>query len=178
MDRRNVRARYQQSVLGWLWALLQPAGQVAIFTVVFTYVVRVDTGDILYVIFSYVATVPWTFLAMSLTDMSNAVVENMSLVTKIYFPREILPIAAMLARLMDFAVASSIVVILMVAYRVEISLPALLCIPVILIVQLMLVVGLGLLLSAANVFVRDVRSVLALGVQLWLMLLRFFTRSP
>ncbi len=165
--RRNVRARYQQSVLGWLWALLQPAGQVAIFTVVFTYVVRVDTGDTPYVIFSYVAIVPWTFLAMSLTDMSNAVVENMSLVTKIYFPREILPIAAMLARLMDFAVASSIVVILMVAYRVEISLPALLCIPVILIVQLMLVVGLGLLLSAANVFVRDVRSVLALGVQLW-----------
>ncbi len=165
--RRNIRSRYQQSVLGWLWAILQPAGQVAIFTVVFTFVVRVDTGDTPYIIFSYVAIVPWTFLAMSLTDMSNSIVENMSLVTKIYFPREILPIAAMLARLLDFAVASSIVVLLMLVYRVDISIPALLSIPVILAVHLMLVIGLGLLLSAANVFVRDVRSILVLGIQLW-----------
>ena len=95
---RNLRARYQQTVLRWLWTIVQPAAQAAIFTLIFTVFIPVNTGDIPYPVFSYVALVPWTFLASSLTDMSQTIVINMSLVTKIYFPREILPIAAMLAR--------------------------------------------------------------------------------
>ncbi len=82
---RNIRARYQQSLLGWLWAVIQPAAQAFIFTIVFTRFVPVETGDVPYVLFSYIAMVPWTFLATSLPDMSNSLVDNMALVTKIYF---------------------------------------------------------------------------------------------
>jgi lipopolysaccharide transport system permease protein len=164
---RNVRARYQQSALGWLWAVVQPAAQVTIFTLIFTLFVPVDTGDIPYPVFSYVAIVPWTLLAASLTDMSQSLIANMNLVTKIYFPREILPIAAMLARLMDFGVAAILLVALMVIYKVALSPLILLYLPLILAIQLLLMLGLGLASSAANVFFRDVQSLLTLVIQLW-----------
>jgi len=164
---RNIRARYQQSVLGWFWAIIQPTAQVAIYTLVFTVVVRIDTGNIPYVIFSYVAMVPWTLLSTSLTDMSNSLVDNMTLVNKIYFPREVLPIAALLARLMDFGVAAILIVVLMVIYKVHVFPVGLLFVPVILAVQLILMLGIGLATAAANVFVRDIRSLIVLGLQLW-----------
>jgi lipopolysaccharide transport system permease protein len=164
---RNVRARYQQSALGWLWAVVQPAAQVTIFTLIFTLFVPVDTGDIPYPVFSYVAIVPWTLLAASLTDMSQSLIANMNLVTKIYFPREILPIAAMLARLMDFGVAAILLVVLMVIYKVVLSPLILLYLPLILAIQLLLMLGLGLASSAANVFFRDVQSLITLILQLW-----------
>jgi lipopolysaccharide transport system permease protein len=147
--------------------VIQPAAQVALFSVVFTLVVPVDTGQVPYVVFSYVAVVPWTFLASSLTDMSDSLVANMSLVTKIYFPREILPVAAMLARLLDFGVAAGLLVILMVFSRVPFFPAGWLFLPLILAVQTALVLGLGLGLAALNVFFRDVRSLLILGLQLW-----------
>jgi lipopolysaccharide transport system permease protein len=164
---RNIRGRYQQSILGWLWAIVQPVAQVAIFSVIFTIFVPVDTGDIPYPVFSYVAVVPWTFLAASLTDMSGSLVFNMDLVVKIYFPREILPIAATLARMMDFGVAACLLALLMIFYQVPISLTALLFLPVILGIQLLLILGLGFASAAMNVFFRDIQSLLTLGIQLW-----------
>lgn len=164
---RNIRARYQQSALGWLWAIFQPAAQVAIFSIIFTRIVPVDTGDIPYPVFSYVAIVPWTLLASSLADMSQSIVTNMGLVTKIYFPREILPVAAMLARLMDFGVAVGLLLILMLYFRVPFYPPVLFFFPLILAVQLLLIIGIGLGMAAANVFFRDVQSLLTLGLQLW-----------
>lgn len=163
---RTIRARYQQSALGWFWALIQPAATVFIFSIIFTRFVPVDTGGIPYPVFSYVAVVPWTFLASSLSDMTTSLVVNMSLVTKIYFPREVLPLSAMLARFMDFGIASGLVVLLIVVF----SVPAYigwLFLPVILAIQIVLIVGVGLLLAALNVFFRDVQSILALGLQLW-----------
>ncbi len=164
---RNIRARYQQSALGWFWAVIQPAAQALIFTVVFTFIVPIDTGDIPYVLFAYVAIVAWTLLAMALPDMSNSLIENMSLVTKIYFPREVLPIAALLARLLDFAVAAVLIAILMIIFKVPVYPLGWLFLPVILAILLILILGLGLALSALNVFYRDVRSLLVLGLQLW-----------
>ena len=164
---RNISARYQQSVLGWLWAIIQPTAQVAIYTIVFTMVVRIDTGNIPNVIFSYTAMGPRTLLATSLTDMSNSLVDNMSLVNKIYFPREILPVAALLARLMDFAVAAVLIVVLMAIYKVQVFPLGLLWVPVILAIQMVLMLGIGLATAAANVFVRDIRSLVVLGLQLW-----------
>jgi lipopolysaccharide transport system permease protein len=164
---RNIRARYQQSALGWFWAIVQPAAQALIFTVVFTLIVPIDTGDVPYVLFAYIAIVPWTLLAMSLPDMSNSLVENMSLVTKIYFPREVLPIAAMLARLMDFGVAAVLIVILMIIFKAPIFPLGWLFLPIIIAIQLLLMLGLGLGLSALNVFYRDVRSLLVLSLQIW-----------
>lgn len=164
---RTIRGRYQQSLLGWLWAIVQPVASVAIFSVIFTMFVPVDTGSIPYPVFSYVAVVPWAFLSTSLQDMTISLVQNMSLVTKVYFPREVLPVAAMLARLLDFAVAAVVLVFLMVLYRVELFAAGLIFLPVILAVQIMLVLGLGLITSAANVFYRDVQPLLTLVVQLW-----------
>jgi len=164
---RTIRGRYQQSMLGWLWAIVQPIASVTIFSIIFTRFVPVDTGDIPYPIFSYVAVVPWTFLSTSLQDMSMSLVQNINLVTKVYFPREILPVAGMLARLLDFGIAALLLVILMIFYRVPIYGPGLVFLPLILAIQVMLVLGLGLIISASNVFFRDVQPLLTLGLQLW-----------
>ena len=104
---------------------------------------------------------------MSLPDMSNSLVENMTLVTKIYFPREVLPIAAMLARFMDFAIASGLTVVIMLFYHSSISLVGCLYLPVVLAIEFALILGLGLGFAALNVFFRDVRSLLVLGLQIW-----------
>jgi len=154
-------------MLGWLWAIVQPVASVAIFTIIFTYFVPVDTGTIPYPVFSYVAVVPWAFCANSLQDMTVALTANFGLVTKVYFPREILPVSAMLARLLDLGVAALVLVGLMFIYRVPVALPALLFLPFILAVQILLVIGLGLITSAVNVFFRDIQPLLTLVIQLW-----------
>jgi lipopolysaccharide transport system permease protein len=164
---RTIRARYQQSALGWLWALFQPIATVAIFTVVFTRFVPVDTGGVPYVVFSYAAVVPWTFFSTSLTDMTMSLVQNMNLVTKIYFPREVLPVAAMLARFLDFGVSATLLAILFVFYRLPLSPAALAFLPVILAIQLALILGVGLTGAALDVFYRDVDPLLKLGIQIW-----------
>jgi lipopolysaccharide transport system permease protein len=149
---RSVRVRYQQSLLGGLWAVLQPLASVAIFTVIFTLFVPVDTGGIPYPLFSYVAMVPWTFFASSIHDMVDSLVFNISLVTKIYFPREILPIAALLARMVDFGISACVFVLFMLFYRWPVNLTALLYLPLILAVQLALSLGIGFAGAALNVF--------------------------
>ena len=164
---RILRTRYQQTVLGGLWIIAQPLSSVIIFSIIFTYFVPISTGDIPYPVFSYVAIVPWTLLASSLTDMTESIVGNMQLITKIYFPREVLPLSSILARLVDYLVALSLLVILLIWYKVQLFPPGLMFLPVILLIQLTLIFGLGLLLSAANVFFRDVRSLLVLGLQVW-----------
>lgn len=164
---RTLKSRYQQSLLGWLWAIVQPAAQAAMLAVVFSLIVPIDVGGQPYFLFAFVATAPWTFFAGSLTDMTESLVTNMSLVNKIYFPREVLPIAAMAARLADLAVAAAFFGLAALVYGAPLPLAALLGLPAVLLVQLALTVGLGLAGAALNVFVRDVRPMLALVLQLW-----------
>jgi lipopolysaccharide transport system permease protein len=164
---RQIRGRYQQSVLGWFWAFIQPAASVAIFSIIFTQFVPVDTAGIPYPIFSFVAVVPWTFFASSLADMTNSLIQNMSLVTKIYFPREALVVASMMARLLDFGISTGLVIVLFIIFRVTIFPMGLLVLPLILLLQVALVTGIGLFTSALNIFFRDVQPLLALVLQLW-----------
>jgi lipopolysaccharide transport system permease protein len=164
---RTLRGRYQQSALGWLWAIVQPVATVAIFTVVFTRFVPVDTGGVPYIIFSYSAVIPWTLLGSSLSDMSISLVQNMNLVGKIYFPREALPIAALLARLVDFGISFALLAGLVIYYQRPVSLIGLLSLPIILGIQLLLIVGLGLASAALSVFYRDVDPLLKLVIQIW-----------
>lgn len=164
---RTVRVRYQQSLMGWLWAVIQPAASAAMFTVVFTLFMRVDTGETPYVLFSYLGMLIWTLCASALPDMADSLVQNMSLVTKIYFPREALPVSAMLARLLDFGVGAALLILLLVYYQMFPSPLLWLYLPVILLVQIALVVGLGLIAAALNVFYRDVQPLLRLTLQLW-----------
>ncbi len=165
--KRIVRGRYQQSALGWLWAIIQPAASVAIFSIIFTYFVPVDTGPIPYPVFSYVAVVFWTFFSTSLQDMTTSLTLNFGLVTKVYFPREVLPVSSMLARLLDLVVAICVLVGLMIFLKVPVSPSHLMFLPLILAIQIMLILGLGLITSASNVFFRDVQPLLTLVIQLW-----------
>jgi lipopolysaccharide transport system permease protein len=165
--RRTVQARYKQSVLGVLWAIAQPAAQVAIFTVIFVYVIPVDTGDIPYPVFSYVAMTPWVLFNNGLTDMVTSLVVNMNLVTKIYFPREILPVASLLARLLDFVIAMGLLLILLLAYNQPFHMLGWLFVPVIVVVQFLFTLGLGFFGAALNVFFRDVQHVVLLILRLW-----------
>jgi lipopolysaccharide transport system permease protein len=163
--RRTIRARYQQSLLGGLWAILQPAAAVAIFSIIFTRFVPVDTAGVPYGVFAFVAMAPWTFFSTSITDMVEALTVNMNLVGKIYFPREVLPLAALLARLLDFAIASSVLALLVVYFGMPVNVPGLLLLPIIVAVQLGLALGVGLLGAAANVFFRDIKHLFTLVVE-------------
>ncbi|MEW5815633.1 MAG: ABC transporter permease [Spirochaetota bacterium] len=164
---RILKARYQQSVLGGLWMVIQPVASVLVLTIVFTFFIPVDTGKTPYLVFSYAALVPWYLLTGALNDMAGSMVENMQLITKIYFPREILPFSAMLARLVDFLVAYGILFGLILYYKIQIVPIAWLFLPLILSVQIILMFGLGLALSAMNVFFRDVKPLLGLVIQIW-----------
>lgn len=164
---RTLRGRYQQSALGWMWAIVQPVATVAIFALVFTHIVPVDTKGVPYILFSYTAVVPWTLLASSLTDMAMSLVQNMNLVGKIYFPREALPIAALLARVADFGISFLLLVILVIIYGIPASPLGLLFLPLIFLIQVALMLGLGIGSAALNVFYRDVDPLLKLITQVW-----------
>lgn len=165
---RTVKARYQQSLLGGAWAVVQPAASAIIFSVIFTRFVPIDTQGIPYIVFSYVALVPWTLFSGAVSDMVDSLVGNMNLISKIYFPREILPVSAGLARLLDFAIAFAILILLMLLYRLPVFTLSWLYLPVIILVQMIFTAGLGLAGAALNVFYRDMRHLFGLVLQLWL----------
>ncbi len=166
---RDIKVRYKQSLMGAAWAILQPLSATLIFTVIFSRFVRVPTDGIPYPIFYYSALLPWTFFNSSITFGVSSLVSNISLVTKIYFPREILPLSAVLASMVDFFIASLIFVGMMIFYQVPLN-ASLICIPLLLLIQIVFTVGVVLLASAMNVFYRDVRFVVPLGLQLWMYL--------
>ena len=164
---RDIKVRYKQSLLGVAWAILQPLSATVIMTVVFSRFLRVSTGGIPHPMFYYSALLPWTFSASSIAFGTSCLVNNMNLVTKIYFPREILPISAVLASFVDFLIGAMIFLVMLVLYRVPVSL-SWLWLPALLLVQMLLTLGIVLLASALNVFYRDIRFVVPLGMQLWM----------
>lgn len=166
---RDFRVRYSQSLLGAAWSILQPLSLMIVFTVVFSTLMQVPTSGIPYPVFVYTALLPWTFFANSLTLSIPSLVTNMALVSKIYFPREILPLSAILVGLVDFAIASSIYVALLLYYDVSVGVMALL-VPVVLLVQVLFTFAIALGASAVNVFYRDIRFVIPLVIQIWLYL--------
>ena len=163
---REVRVRYKQSILGGAWAILQPLALMVIFTIVFGYFVKIPTGGIPYPLFSYSALLPWTFFATSINFAVISIVGNMNLVTKIYFPREILPIASIGAAFFDYCIAFLMYLALMVLYRFPLQI-TLLFLPLLLLVQVLLTLGIAFLTSALLVFYRDVRFIIPLILQLW-----------
>lgn len=164
---REIQVRYKQSLLGVAWAVLQPLALTVVFTLVFSRLVRIDTGGIPYPIFSYVALVPWTFFATALSFGIASLVNNMNLVTKIYFPREILPLASVGAAFVDFLVSAVILVGMMSLYGVRPSWVSLWIVPLLL-VQIALTVAIVLFGAAFLVFFRDVRFVVPLLTQVWM----------
>jgi len=164
---RDLKVRYKQSLLGVLWAILQPFALMVVFTLIFSIFVKVKTPGIPYPIFSYVALVPWTYFTNALSLGVNSLVGNANLVSKIYFPREIFPLASLLASFVDFLVAAAIFAGMLLYYHIGLTLN-ILWLPIIVLLQMALMGGLLLILSAANVFFRDIRLVLPFILQLGL----------
>ena len=165
---RTLRARYQQSIMGILWAVIQPAATVLVLTFIFTLFIHVDTRGLPYVVFSFTAMIPWTLFTSSITDMVDSLVININLVNKIYFPREILPIAALMARVIDFGIALILLIIIMIFYRLPFFSINLLFFPLVFMIQITLTIGIGLVGAALNVFFRDIKHIFVLILQLWL----------
>lgn len=164
---REIQVRYKQSVLGAAWAVLQPLSLMVVFSVIFSIFVKVPTGNIPYPVFSYTALLPWTFLTVSISSSVSSLTQNVELVTKVYFPREILPCAVVASSLVDFMIGAVIFVAMLALYHVSAS-TTFLFLPVLLALQVVLMLGVALIASAVNVFYRDVRFVIPLVLQLWM----------
>jgi lipopolysaccharide transport system permease protein len=164
---REVKVRYKQSVLGIAWAILQPLALMLVFTLVFSVIAQLPSDGMPYPIFSYVALLPWTFFSTALGFGIPSLVSNVNLVTKIYFPREILPIANVGAALADFLIASSLFMVMLMWYQIPFSW-AFVFLPFLVLLQIVLTLGIVLPAAALNVFYRDIRFVIPLAVQVWL----------
>lgn len=164
---RSIKIKYKQSVLGVAWAIIQPLSSTVLFSVVFSRFVPVDTGGIPYPIFYFSALLPWTFFATSVSLAVPSLVSNMNLVTKVYFPREILPIAEVAAGFVDFCIGAVVFVGMMVFYRVPVG-TSMLLMPVVVAIQTLLTLGVVLLGASLMVFYRDIRFVIPLGLQMWM----------
>jgi homopolymeric O-antigen transport system permease protein len=163
----RLKVRYKQSVLGPAWALLQPLALMLIYTVIFSRIVRVPTGGAPYAIFAYSALLPWTYFSTALSTATNSLVSHFSLVTKVYFPREILPLTYVVAALVDFLVASIVLGLMLAYYRVPLTANLFFAIPT-LAVLTVFAVAVSLLLCAIQVRYRDIGVAMPLALQLWM----------
>ena len=164
---RDVKVRYKQTVLGVMWAILQPLLTMMVFTFLFGNLARVPSDGMPYPIFVYAGLLPWNFFAAALDNSSNSLVGNSALITKVYFPRLVIPSAAVGAALVDFGIAFIILVFMGAHYEVGLSVGMLMLIP--LIVQMTLfAVGIGIRMSALNVKYRDVRHALPFLINVWM----------
>jgi len=166
---RDFKVRYSQSILGAAWAIIQPLSLMIVFSVIFSTFLKVPTDGIPYPVFAYTALLPWTFFSNSLSFAIPSLVSNMNLVSKIFFPREILPLSSIFVCLIDFLISISILILLFIWYQTPIGWSALL-VPLILLIQIVLIYGISLLASAVNVFYRDVRFIIPLVLQVWMYL--------
>jgi lipopolysaccharide transport system permease protein len=164
---REIKVRYKQSFIGGLWAIIQPFSMMVMLTIVFSVFTRISTGGVPYPVFYYTALLPWVLFTSAISYAVPSLVSNMSLVTKIYFPREILPFSSIGAAFFDFCVASTIYILMMVVYRVHLYRVAM-WLPLLLLIQIILILGIVLFLSALMVFYRDVRFVIPLLTQIWM----------
>ena len=164
---RDVKVRYKQTALGAMWAILQPLLTMLIFTIFFGGLARVGSDGLPYPIFSYTGLLPWTLFAQGLGQAANSLVGASNLIKKVYFPRLIIPLASVLVGLVDFVVAFSVLVGMMVWYRVPPTI-GVLWLPLFLLLAILAALGSGLWLAALNVEYRDVRYVVPFFVQLWL----------
>ena len=167
--RREVKGRYSQSFFGAGWAIAQPLATMAVFTIVFARLGQMPSGGAPYPLFAYAALVPWFFFSNSVASGTMSLITYRNIVTKTYFPREIVPLAQIGSRFVDIAAASALYVLLMAYYGVGLGRWGAL-VPLFLALLLLFTVAVTLLTSALNVFYRDVNPVVQIALQLWLYL--------
>jgi lipopolysaccharide transport system permease protein len=164
---RDVMVRYKQTALGAAWAVLQPALTMVIFTLIFGRLAKLPSDGFPYPIFVYAGLLPWTFFANAVTQSSNSLVNSANLITKVYFPRVLVPLATVCAGLVDFACAFLLLAVLLVWYHVPLT-PMFALVPVMLLGTVVAAVAVGTILSALTVAYRDFRYVVPFAIQLWL----------
>lgn len=162
---RGIKAKYAQSVMGVSWAIIQPLFSTLVFTVVFGKLAKIESDNAPYFLFSFVALVPWTFFANTLTESANSLVANANMISKVYFPRLVLPLSSIFSKGLDFLISLILLCVFLVIYQVV---PAweIIFLPWMLIVLLMTSLGIGMILSAMAVQYRDVKHAMTFGVQL------------
>jgi ABC-2 type transport system permease protein/lipopolysaccharide transport system permease protein len=163
---RDLRLRYKQTVMGFGWAVFMPIVNTAVFSVIFTRVAPIDTG-VPYPVFAFCGLLVWNFFSSTLRFAVNSLTSNISLVTKVYFPREILPLSAMLVSLVDQLVGSIVLVALMGYYGVGVT-PMLIFLPAVVLVQVAFTFGVSLMLAMANLFYRDVKYLFEVVITVWM----------
>lgn len=164
---RDIQVRYKQTVLGCAWALIQPLAGMVVFSIIFGRWAKVPSEGYEYPIFVYAGLLPWTFFANSLTASGNSIIGSSNLITKVYFPRLIIPLASVGGGLVDFLISSGIMLLLMLYYHVGWGLN-LFAIPALILAVIFTAVGVGTLLSALTVAYRDFRYVIPFLVQVWM----------
>lgn len=167
---RDLKVRYKQTAIGAGWAIFQPFITMVVFSIFFGGLAKIPSDGVPYPIFVYVGLIFWQFFSSALSDTSNTLVTNQAIITKVYFPRLILPIASVMTKVVDFFIASIILVGLMIYYQYLPNLSGLLILPLLLIITFMTAVGGGLVLAAINVKYRDVRYALPFLIQILLFL--------
>ena len=164
---RDIKIRYKQTAIGAAWAVLQPFLTMLVFSLFFGKLAHVPSEGMPYPIFYYSALLPWMYFAAALQNATNAIVENQKVITKVYFPRVALPLAAVLASLVDFAISFLMFLVLMIYYGVHPT-AAIVWFPAFLLLAILTALGVGLWLSALNAIYRDVRYVMPFLIQFWM----------
>ncbi len=165
---RDVKVRYKQTVLGAGWAILQPLINMVVLTIIFGRFANMPTEGIPRPIYTFTALLPWGLFAKALSDAGRSMLANRSMITKIYFPRLIIPLASVMGGMVDFLIQFAILIMMMLYYRYSPNL-AVFTLPLFLLLALATALGFGLWLSALNVLYRDVNYILPFLTQLWLL---------
>jgi len=165
---RDIKVRYKQTVIGAAWAILQPVLTMLVFSLFFGKLAKIPSQGLPYPIFYYSALLPWMFFATAMQSATNVVVDQGRMITKIYFPRVVLPIASVMAGLLDFGISFIVLLIMMAGYRIVPAPSAILWLPLLTLLVVLTALGVGLWLSALNAMYRDVRYVVPFLVQFWL----------
>lgn len=167
MVEREIKARYKQSILGYGWVILNPFFQMLVMTFVFSIIIKIPTWGIPYPIFLYAGLLPWTFFVNSISSSTNSLVSAGSLITKVYFPREIFPIATTIAKIIDLILASTVFALFMIIFQQPVTWAILWILPIF-IVQFFFTLGISFLTSAFNLFYRDIQYLMTLILMLWM----------
>ncbi len=177
LTQRDVKIRYKQTILGAAWAIIQPLLTMLIFTVFFGSIAGLSSDNVPYPLFAYAGLLPWTFFSNALTNSGNSLVGNSNLITKVYFPRMVIPIASVGSGLVDFGIAFILLIGLMIYYATGFSL-SLLMLPVLVVLTATLAIGIGMWMSALNVKYRDIRYALPFLIQLGMFASGIITPIP
>lgn len=162
---RDITVQYAQTILGFAWAIITPLVQIVIFTIVFGKVAKIPTDGVPYVLFATAGIIPWTYMSTVMLQSSQSLVTNHNMLGKIYFPRLLYPLTPVFSKMLNFAISLTVLVVIMVYYRVDPT-PQLLYLPVFILMMMMVPAGIGMLMSAMAIRFRDVRFAMQYFMQM------------